>query len=74
MSRSHWIRAAWAIGLVLTLAGCAAPAPAPDLVDNLNADLQAVLNDEDILALAPVEVSEARNAVRRASIEGLGEA
>ena len=59
--------------ITLMLIGCATTPPTPGLVDNLNADLQAMLSDEEIVSLAPVAVSDARNAVRRASVEGLSE-
>ncbi len=59
------------LGLTVLLSGCATPPPTPGLVDNLNADLQVIVQDEEINGLAPVAVSDARNAVRRASIEGL---
>ena len=59
---------------LLFLTGCATPPPTPGLVENLNADLDAMLENTEIIELAPVAVSDARNAVRRASVEGLSEA
>lgn len=60
-----------AIALVLVLAGCATPAPPPGLIENLQADLQNLLADQEIVELAPVAVAEARTAVRQARVEEL---
>ncbi|NKI35691.1 OmpA family protein [Wenzhouxiangella sp. XN79A] len=59
------------LALVLALAGCATPTPPPGLIENLQADLQNLLDDEETVALAPVAVAEARTAVRQASIDEL---
>ncbi len=55
--------------LVVVLVGCATPEPPPGLIDNLQADLNALLDNAEVVELAPVAVAEARSAVRRAAIE-----
>ncbi len=58
---------------VITLAGCATPAPPPGVLDNLRADLAALEENADLAELAPQALADARSAVRRAAAEGLGE-
>jgi outer membrane protein OmpA-like peptidoglycan-associated protein len=57
--------------LALVLTACATPAPPPGLIENLQADLQNLVADEEIVELAPLAVAEARTAVRRAAAESL---
>ncbi len=59
------------LALALALTGCATPAPPPGLIENLQADLQNLLADEETVELAPAAVAEARTAVRRARVEDL---
>lgn len=61
------------LGVVVLAAGCATTAPPPGLLDNLEADLAAMVADGEVAELAPVAVADARNAVRRARAEGLDE-
>lgn len=73
-TRSQRGLAVMLLGLAMALTGCATPAPPPGLIDNLQADLQNLVADDDIVELAPLAVAEARNAVRRAEVESLDEA
>ena len=57
--------------LLAILAGCATPEPPPGLIENLQADLDALLDNDEVVELAPVGVAEARSAVRRAGVQGL---
>lgn len=68
------LRVAGVLAVVVLLgAGCATTAPPPGLLDNLEADLAAMVADGEVADLAPVAVADARNAVRRARSEGLDE-
>ncbi|MCA1778574.1 MAG: OmpA family protein [Xanthomonadaceae bacterium] len=58
----------------MLITGCATTTPPPSgLLDNLRADLAALEQDTESIALVPQAVSEARSAVRRASADGLVE-
>lgn len=59
--------------VLVMLAGCATPPPPPGVLDNLRADLAALEQSTDLAELAPQALGDARNAVRRAAAEGLGE-
>jgi outer membrane protein OmpA-like peptidoglycan-associated protein len=63
-----------ALGLLLMLAGCATTQAPTGLLDNLRAELQALEADPELAQLAPAALADARNAVRRATIDNLGEA
>ncbi len=68
---SRLVRIASVGVLLAALAGCATPEPPPGLIDNLRADLNALLDNAEVVELAPVAVAEARSAVRRAAIDQL---
>lgn len=61
-------------GAMLAIAACATPPPPPGVLDNLRADLAALEENTELAELAPQAVADARNAVRRAAVDGLGEA
>ena len=68
------MRAIAALGLILWLGACATTQAPTGLLESLRAELQALENEPELAELVPLLIADARNAVRRAAVEGLTEA
>jgi len=63
-----------ALGLILWLGACATTQAPIGLLESLRAELQTLESDGELAELVPIAIVDARNAVRRSSIEGLADA
>ena len=62
------------LAALLWITGCATTQAPTGLLDSLRAEMAALEAETELAGLVPVAVSDARNAVRRAAVEGLAEA
>ena len=62
------------LAALLWITGCATTQAPTGLLDCLRAEMAALEAETELAGLVPVAVSDARNAVRRAAVEGLAEA